>query len=146
MDKKDIYKKCTGKAEELLDKYYHNYLLDAAVLRPEILEPEYNLELPRKVEAEFNQFLAILWKELTPQSGKTYEAIMNQHLNMAMSDAEYIPHLKKAKAEAEKNTLWEKITKTNHEDVTHYKGLLIEYTQKVLDNMIEDFIEDINNI
>ena len=52
MDKKDIYKKCTGKAEELLDKYYHNYLLDAAVLRPEILEPEYNLELPRKVEAE----------------------------------------------------------------------------------------------
>ena len=68
---------------------------------------------------------------------------MNQHLNMTMTDAEYRPHLRDAKTEAEKVTLWEKITKSNHEDVAYYKGLLMEYTRSLLNISIEDFMEDL---
>lgn len=40
-------------------------------------------------------------------------------------------------------TLWERITKSNHEDVTYYKGLLQEYTRDLLMVMREDFLEEI---
>ena len=40
-------------------------------------------------------------------------------------------------------TLWERITKTNHKDVTYYKGLLKEYTKDLLLVMREDFLEEI---
>ena len=40
-------------------------------------------------------------------------------------------------------TLWEKITKSNHEDVTYYKGLLLEYTKELLMIMRIDFLEEI---
>ncbi|MDE6634429.1 MAG: hypothetical protein K2J96_04140, partial [Bacteroidaceae bacterium] len=40
-------------------------------------------------------------------------------------------------------TLWERITKTNHEDVTYYKGLLQEYTRELLMIMRNDFLEEI---
>ena len=40
-------------------------------------------------------------------------------------------------------TLWEKITKSNHEDVTYYKGLLREYTKELLLIMRIDFLEEI---
>lgn len=39
-------------------------------------------------------------------------------------------------------TLWEKITKSNHEDVTYYKGLLLEYTKDQLLVMRHDFLEE----
>ena len=40
-------------------------------------------------------------------------------------------------------TLWERITKSNHEDVTYYKGLLLEYTRDLLMVMRQDFLEEI---
>jgi len=64
-------------------------------------------------------------------------------LDMSMVDASYVPSLKEARADAEKVTLWEKITKSNHEDVTYYKGLLKQYTEELLSTMIKDFIEEI---
>ena len=38
---------------------------------------------------------------------------------------------------------WERITKSNHEDVTYYKGLLLEYTRDLLMVMCQDFLEEI---
>ena len=45
--------------------------------------------------------------------------------------------------EATERTLWERITKSNHEDVTYYKGLLQEYTRDLLMVMRQDFLEEI---
>ena len=45
--------------------------------------------------------------------------------------------------EATERTLWERITKSNHEDVTYYKGLLQEYTRDLLLVMRQDFLEEI---
>ncbi len=40
-------------------------------------------------------------------------------------------------------TLWEGITKSNHEDVIYYKRLFEEYTKDLLFVMREDFLEEI---
>lgn len=40
---------------------------------------------------------------------------------------------------------WERITKTNHEDVIYYKALLLEYTRDLLLVMREDFLEEITS-
>ena len=45
--------------------------------------------------------------------------------------------------DATERTLWECITRTNHKDVTYYKGLLQEYTRDLLMIMREDFLEEI---
>ncbi len=45
--------------------------------------------------------------------------------------------------DAKRITLWERITKSNHEDVTYYKGLLYEYTKDLLMVMRHDFLEEI---
>ena len=47
--------------------------------------------------------------------------------------------------DALEQTLWERITKTNHEDVTYYKGLLKDYTRNLLWLMRMDFLEEITN-
>ena len=45
--------------------------------------------------------------------------------------------------EAKQRTLWERITRSNHKDVTFYKGLLLEYTRDLLLVMREDFLEEV---
>lgn len=143
MNKRDVYRLCNDKAEALINDYYPDFVHDAAVVRPEQVSPEYNDELPYKVESEFKEWLDTLWKQMYPDSSRPIDSVMNRHLNMTMTDADYTPQLRSAKAEADKITLWEKITKTNHKDVTVYKGLLLEYTRQLLVNMIDDFLEDI---
>lgn len=62
---------------------------------------------------------------------------------MTEDDREGIHH---AYEDATRRTLWECLTKTNHKDVTFYKGLLEEYTRELLLCLCCDFIEDVNTI
>ena len=55
-------------------------------------------------------------------------------------DREAIDHAYK---DATRRTLWEKNTKSNHKDVTFYKGLLKEYTEDLLMCMRFVFLEEI---
>ena len=142
MDKNDIMIRCRKKADELLEKYFPNIIHEAAIERPEELAIEYNEELPYVVETEFREWLSALWDEVAPAYSEPFEKIMNRHLEMSMVDANYVPDLRDAKVEANEITLWEKITKSNHEDVTFYKGLLKQYTEELLDTMIKDFVEE----
>ena len=142
MNKSDIENRCRAKADELLGKYFPNIIHEAAIERPEELVIEYNEELPYVVETEFREWLSALWDELAPAHSEPFEKIMNRHLEMSMVDANYVPHLRDARRDAEEVTLWEKITKSNHEDVTYYKGLLKQYTEELLDTMIKDFVEE----
>lgn len=59
---------------------------------------------------------------------------------MTTDDCEAV---EEALKDAEEQTLWERITKTNHKDVTFYKGLLEELTRDMLLVMREDFLEEI---
>lgn len=51
--------------------------------------------------------------------------------------------IKPAYDAAVRRTLWERLTKTNHKDVTYYKGLLKRYTEELLMALRCDFLEDV---
>lgn len=141
MNKGQIERLCKEKEQELLDKYFGRLEHEAAVVRPETIG-EYSKELPLKVEAEYKEFLRGMWAKVAPDDSRSLEVILDErHLRMLMTedDREAIHH---AYEDATRRTLWERLTKTNHKDVTFYKGLLKEYARELLLCMRCDFLEE----
>lgn len=128
---------CRDKEQELLDKYFGNLTMEAAIERPETIGI-YTKDLPFKIEAEFREYLGELWKEYSD----TPLVLEEQKLRNMMTDDDR-EGIEEAYQDATKITLWERITKSNHEDVTYYKGLLFEYTKDLLMVMRHDFLEEI---
>lgn len=143
MNKNDIEKNCRRFANELLDEYFPNFAHEAAVERPEKLAIQYNDSLPHRIGEEFRIHLYDLWIQHRPLGGKPFDEVMNLERSIKMVDASYVSYLKDARENAEKITFWELITKSNHKDVTYYKGLLKQYTEELLDVMLKDFMGDI---
>lgn len=133
---------CKEKEQELLNKYYGNLVKEAAVVRPETIG-EYTKDLSLMIEAEYRVFLEELWKEHAPDDLKGTPLVLEeQKLRKLMTD-DNRELIDVAHKDATEQTLWERITKTNHKDVTYYKGLLQEYTRELLMVMREDFLEEI---
>lgn len=143
MTKLDIELQCRKKADELLEKYFPDFAGQAASGVNERLSSEYTDDLPRKIAEEYKEFLSILWQDYGPAGGPSFEEIMNLHRSLELTDASYVPHLGTARKDAEHVSLWEKITKSNHEDVTYYVGLLKQYTEELLEVLTKDFMGDI---
>ena len=142
MDTIEVTRLCKEKEQELLNKYYGKLVTEAAVERPETIG-EYTKELPLKIEAEYQVFLEGLWKEHAPEGRKETPLVLEEHnLRKLMTDDDR-EGIEAAYQNAKARTLWERITKTNHKDVTYYKGLLQEYTRELLLVMREDFLEEI---
>lgn len=145
MATKEIETLCMRKEKELLNKYFGNLIKEAAIERPETIG-DYTKDLPLKIEEEYFQYLKELWGNINPDKLKTLESILDKrHLSMLMTedDREGIHY---AYEDATRRTLWERLTKTNHKDVTFYKGLLEEYTRELLMCLRCDFIEDVHQI
>lgn len=139
--KETIQKKCDAKREELLNKYFGNIVREAAHDKPETLdENRYSIELPAKIEAEYRSFLGELLAEVAPD--KNIDIILDKHYLSDTFTEENRKQLEEAYKDAKIVTVWEKLTKSNHEDVTYYKGLLKEYTEELLKWMEIDFMED----
>lgn len=137
-----IDKLCKEKEQELLNKYFGNLVKEAAEERPEEIG-EYTKDLPLKIEAEYKSFLEELWKEHAPEEQKGKPLVFEeQKLRKLMTDDDR-ELIDEAHKEATEQTIWERITKSNHKDVTYYKGLLKEYTRDLLMVMREDFLEEI---
>ena len=142
MRNEQIEKLCKEKEQKLLKKYFGNLVQEAAHERPETIG-EYSKDLPLKIEAEYKEFLEELWKDNAPQELKDRPLVLEeQKLRKLMTDDDR-ELINEAYKDAEEQTLWERITKTNHKDVTYYKGLLEEYTRDLLMVMREDFLEEI---
>lgn len=142
MTKEQIINLCKEKEQELLDKYFGNLVHEAAIERPETIG-EYTKELPLEIEAEYKRFLEELWEEEAPEELKGTPLILEeQKLRKLMTDDDR-KMIDVAYKDATEQTLWERITKTNHKDVTYYKGLLMEYTRDILMVMRNDFLEEI---
>ena len=138
----EIVNLCEEKQNQLLHKYFGNLVHEAAIERPETIG-KYTTELPLKIEAEFRTFLEELWKEYAPAELKGTPLVHEeQKLRKLMTDDDR-EMIEPAYKDATEITLWERITKSNHEDVTYYKGLLLEYTRDLLMVMCQDFLEDI---
>lgn len=133
---------CKEKEQELLNKYFGNLVREAAIERPETIG-DYTKDLPLKIEAEYRAFLEELWKEQAPENLKGAPLVLEEKkLRKLMTDDDR-ELIDEAHKDAAEQTLWERITRTNHKDVTYYKGLLQEYTRDLLMVMREDFLEEI---
>ncbi len=142
MTNEQLERLCKKKEQELLNKYFGNLVKEAAIERPEIIG-EYTKDLPLKIEAEYRMFLEELWKKHAPDDLKGTPLVLEeQKLRKLMTDDDR-ELIDVAHQDATEQILWERITKTNHKDVTYYKGLLLEYTRDLLMVMREDFQEDI---
>lgn len=141
-EKQEIELRCRTKAAELIHYYFPDIIYEATVERPETLDDRYYDNLPHVIENEFREWLASLWTEVAPEGVGSFEDIMNRHLKLWMVDSEHAPYLKEAREDAQRITLWEKLSRSNHEDVTRYKGMLKDYAEALLDTMVMDFIEE----
>lgn len=142
MEMSIILEKCRKKEQGLLNKYFGNLVKEAAIERPETIS-EYTKVLPLMIEAEYRVFLERLWKEYAPEDLKGVPLVLEeQKLRKLMTDDDR-ELIDVAHKDATEQTLWERITKSNHKDVTYYKGLLQEYTRDLLMVMREDFLEEI---
>ena len=142
MTNEQIILLCKKKEQELIETYFGNLVQEAALIRPETIE-EYSKDLPLKIEAEYKAFLEKLWEESAPEERKGTPLVLEeQTLRKLMTDDDR-ELIDEAYKDAIEQTLWERITKSNHKDVTYYKGLLQEYTRDLLMVMREDFLEEI---
>ena len=142
MIQNEIVKLCIEKEQELLNKYFGNLVNEAAIEMPETIG-EYTKDLPLKIEAEYRKFLEKVWEKHVPAELKGTPLVFEeQKLRKLMTDDDR-EGIDAAYKDASTVTLWEKITKSNHKDVTYYKGLLFEYTKDLLLVMRHDFLEEI---
>lgn len=142
MNSEQIKNQCKAKEQELLNRYFGNLIHEAAIERPENIG-DYTKDLPLKIEAEYRTFLEALWADCAPESLKGTPLVLEeQKLRELMTDDDR-EGINTAFEKATTITLWERITKSNHEDVTYYKGLLQEYTKELLMLMRMDFLEEI---
>ena len=142
MTNEQIEKICDDKAQELLNKYFGNLVKEAAVERPETIG-NYSIDLPMKIEAEYKAFLEELWKEVAPEELKGTPLVLEEQKLRELTTESHRDSVDRAYKIATRRTLWERITQTNHEDVTYYKGLLKDYTKELLNVMRIDFLEEV---
>ena len=142
MTNEQIKKLCMAKEQEFLDTFFGNLVVEAAIEKPEEIG-KYTRDIPLRIEAEYRVFLEELWADVAPENLKGSPLVLDeQKLRQLMTDDDR-EMIAEAHKDAQKRTLWEKLSKSNHKDVTYYKGLLVEYTRDLLMVMREDFLEEI---
>ena len=141
MKSEELRSLCWGKYNSLLDQYFGGIHEEAAA-REGTLDGRFTNELPEKVAGEFRSYIEDVWKEVAPDGAKPFDKIMDADKAIKATKAEYLDYLTKARNEAQAVSLWEKITRSNHEDVTNYKGLLKQYTEELMRVMLLDFLLD----
>lgn len=145
MTTKEIENRCIAKQQELLEKYFGNLVHEAAYERPETIG-DYVPELPLKVEAEYRDFLESLWAEIAPNDPRPLDDILDKgHIKDMVTEDDH-EGVQRAYRDAQRRTLWERVTRSNHKDVTFYKGLLKVYAEELLNSLRIDFIEDLKTI
>lgn len=142
MNPNEIVKLCKEKEQELLDKYFGNLVQEAAIEMPESIG-EYTKELPLKIEAEYREFLEGLWEQHAPSELRGTPLVLEEQKLRKLMTEDDREGVDAAYKDASTITLWERITQSNHEDVTYYKGLLFEFTKDLLLVMRHDFLEEI---
>lgn len=142
MINEQVEKVCEEKAQELLNKYFGNLQKEAAIEKPETIG-DYTRDLPLKIEAEYKSFLEELWKTLAPEALKGTPLVLEEQKLRELTTESHREKVDRAYKDATRLTLLERITHTNHEQVTYYKALLRDYTRELLTVMRLDFLEEV---
>ena len=81
-----LEKYCKEKENQLLEKYFGDLVIEAALERPESIGM-YTKDLPLKIEAEFKAYLEELWKEYAPEELKGKPLVFDENkLRLLMTD------------------------------------------------------------
>ena len=129
---------CWAKIDELLERHFPEISPDE-----EVLDSQLNINLPLEVATEMKDFLSVLWAEMGQKgTGKTFEEIMGAGRLNELTYESYLDLLKKAEKDALNITIWEKITKTNHEDIVAFRSILRSCTREILKLMVKDFLNE----
>ena len=129
---------CWAKIDELLERHFPEISPDE-----EVLDSQLNINLPLEVATEMKDFLSVLWDEMGQNgTGKTFEEIMGAGRLNELTYESYLDLLKKAEKDALNITIWEKITKTNHEDIVAFRSILRSCTREILELMVKDFLNE----
>ena len=142
MESEEIRNLCKQQEQLLIDKYFSALVSDAADRRPETIE-DYSKELPLTIAYEYRTFLEGLWHEHAPREMRHTPLVLEEEKLLRLMTEGDQEAVDDAFRKATEQTLWERMTKSNHRDVTYYKGLLQEYTRDMLMVMREDFLEEI---
>lgn len=140
MDKTVLETRCRAKAKELLDKHFGDLVQQTVYEKPETLDEKYTRELPLRIEEEYLAFLDALKKEIMPGERRAIGELIDSPLRREMIREDYELTVDKAYEEATTVTLWEKISKSNHDDVAYFVGLLKQYSEELLEHMTNDFL------
>ena len=138
MNTKQIEDLCKNKEKDLINKYFGFH-----ERRHQETIGEYTKDLPHKIEAEYQSFLEELWKEVAPEDLKGTPLVLEEKKLKELMTDDNREAVDVAYEDAVKRTLWERITKTNHEDVTRYIQELVEYSCDLLYVMRHDFLEEV---
>lgn len=105
MTNEQIVKRCKEKEQELLNKYFGDLVLEAAVDQPETIGT-YTKDLPLKVEAEFREFLEELWKEVAPEGLKGTPLVLEEEKLRELMTNDDREGIEEAYKDATERTLW----------------------------------------
>lgn len=130
-----IIQQCWAKYNQLLETHFTD-----DPRNPEFLSGRYTIDLPLLIAAEMHDYIEDLWE--TNGDGRSLNELMGAGRLNQITYESYLEKLRETMHDALKITLWEKITKTNYQDVAVYKGILKECTKEILETMITDFLNE----
>ena len=135
--------KCKESEELIMKKYFGNLVKEAAHYRPELIG-EYTPDLPYKIELEYKEMLDFFVKKLFPGDNTidVNSFLDEEKLRMLITEDDR-ETIETAYKKASRRNVMERLTRTNHKDVTFYKGLLEAHTKDLLLVMRTDFLEEL---
>lgn len=134
---------CKEREDKLIEGYYGNLVVEASKERPEFIG-KYTPDLPFKIESEYKDFLDSLVKQLFPGDNSiSADSFLDEEKLRKLITDDDREAIAEAYEKATKRTLVERLSNTNHKDVTFYKGLLEAHTKDLLLVMRTDFLEEL---
>ena len=134
---------CKEREEKLIEGYYGNLVVEASKERPEFIG-KYTPDLPFKIESEYKDFLDSLVEQLFPGDNSiSADSFLDEEKLRKLITDDDREAIAEAYKKATKRTLVERLSNTNHKDVTFYKGLLEAHTKDLLLVMRTDFLEEL---
>ncbi len=134
---------CKDREEKLLKGYFYNLVKEAAQERPEYIG-KYTPDLPYKIESEYREYLDFLVRQLFPEDETiSVDNFLDEEKLRTLITDDDREIIQTAYEKAMKRSVVERLTKTNHKDVTFYKGLLEAHAKDLLLVMRTDFLEEL---
>lgn len=103
---------------------------------------EIPLDLPEQLAKEFYDYLKSLYLELQGPDAPV-QKLTDSYLKYVQYAIQYKTDSEIAYQDAQRRTLWERITNSNHEDILAYKQAQFRYAEYLLRALAKDFLEDV---